>query len=200
MQFEGVMVGITPKINGQALPEHLGGYLPASYEITKLLKDSDNMLDVTVDSRWSNVPPQGSPQGPKRIDYLEAGGIYRPVWLKAVPQIFIRDVFAKPVEALDPTRRVEVSCTIDAATRAKGVELQVVMRDGARVVARARQALSLEEPGDKHAVLTLSKLGNIRLWDVDLPHRMPSLPCCLSMAGRCTTIASASDFAMRDSN
>ena len=170
VQFEGVMVGITPKINGQALPEHLGGYLPASYEITELLKDSDNMLDVTVDSRWSNVPPQGSPQGPKRIDYLEAGGIYRPVWLKAVPQIFIRDVFAKPLEVLEPTRRVEVSCTIDAATPAKGVELQVVMRDGARVVARARQPLSLEEPGDKHAVLTLSKLGNIRLWDVDVPH------------------------------
>ena len=170
VQFEGVMVGVTPKINGQALPEHLGGYLPANYEITEWLKAGENTLDVTVNSRWSNVPPEGSPQGPKGIDYLEVGGIYRSVWLEAVPQIFIRDVFAKPVEVLNPSRRVEVSCTIDGDAPAKRVELQVEMRDGARVVARARQPLSFEEPGDKQALLTLSNLGKVSLWDGDKPH------------------------------
>src|SRR5262249_6558646 len=80
VEFEGVMVGVTPYINDHELPKHLGGYLPASYEITDWLKAGDNTLDVAVDSRWSNVPPEGSPQGPKRVDYLEAGGICRPVW------------------------------------------------------------------------------------------------------------------------
>ncbi|HEX7958943.1 MAG TPA: glycoside hydrolase family 2 TIM barrel-domain containing protein [Terriglobales bacterium] len=169
VEFEGVMVGVTPSINGHEMPNHLGGYLPASYEITEWLKDGDNTLDVTVDSRWSNVPPEGSPQGPKRVDYLEAGGIYRPVWLKAVPQMFIRDMFAKPVQVLDPTRHVEVSCTIDAASPAKGLELQVEMRNGGRVIARARQSLSLERR-ENPAVLTLSKLGNVSLWDVESPH------------------------------
>src|SRR5215471_6798865 len=148
LQFDGVMVGTTPSINGHELPRHLGGYLPFDYELTEWLKVGDNLLDVAVDSRWSNVPPEGSPQGPKRVDYLEAGGICRPVWLKAVPQIFICDVFAKPVQVLNPTRRVEVSCTIDAAAPAKGVELQVEMRDGASLVARARQFLSLERRGE----------------------------------------------------
>lgn len=170
VEFEGVMVGVTPYINGHELPKHLGGYLPASYEITEWLKGGDNTLDVTVDSRWSNVPPEGSPQGPKRVDYLEAGGIYRPVWLKSVPQIFIRDMFAKPVQVLNSTRRVEVSCAIDAAAPAKAVELQVEMRDRASVIARAGQSLSLERHGDNQAVLTLSKLGNVSLWDVDSPH------------------------------
>ena len=169
VQFEGVMVGVTPNINGHELPKHLGGYLPANYEITEWLMD-DNMLNVTVDCRWSNVPPEGSPQGPKRVDYLEAGGIYRPVWLKAVPQIFIRDVFAKPVEVLNQARRVEVSCTIDAAGPAQRVELRVEMRSGARVVARAGQPLPLEKPGEQQAMLTLSRLGNVNLWDVDSPH------------------------------
>lgn len=161
---------------------------------------ADNTLDVTVDSRWSNVPPEGSPQGPKRVDYLEAGGIYRPLRLKVVPQIFIRDVFAKPVQVLSSTRRVEVSCTIDAAAPAKAVELQVEMRDGPRVVARTRQPLSLEKPGDKQTMLTLSKLGNVSLWDVDSPHLYDLIATLLSTSNPCTTTGSASDFAMPASN
>ena len=72
------------------------------------------MLAVVVDSRWSNVPPEGSPDGPKSIDYLEPGGIFRPVRLQAVPPVFISDVFAKPVKVLDADRRIEVTCSIDA--------------------------------------------------------------------------------------
>ena len=169
LQFDGVMVGATPAINGHELPPHLGGYLPFEYELTQWLKHGDNVFDVTVDCRWSNVPPEGSPQGPKRVDYLELGGIYRSVWLKAVPQIFVRDVFAKPVQVLDPNRRVLVSCTIDAAAVERRVDVQVEMRNGSRVVARARQAVAIDKPGQKQLALTLEKLGNATLWDVDSP-------------------------------
>src|ERR1017187_1063829 len=89
LHFDGVMVGATPVINGHSLPQHLGGYLPARYEITDWLGDGDNVLAVAVDSRWSNVPPDGSPKGPAGVDYLEPGGIFRPVRLQGVPQVFI---------------------------------------------------------------------------------------------------------------
>ncbi len=115
LQFNGVMVGASPAINGHALPEHLGGYLPFQHEITNWLTDGDNLLALTVDSRWKNVPPEGSPRGPSSIDYLEPGGIVRPVNIRAVPQVFISDIFAKPVNVLDSNRRVEVVCSIDAA-------------------------------------------------------------------------------------
>ena len=108
-------------------------------------------------------------QRPKRVDYLELGGIYRSVWLKAVPQIFVRDVFAKPVQVLDPNRRVLVSCTIDAAAVERRVDVQVEMRNGSRVVARASQAVAIDKPGQKQLALTLEKLGNATLWDVDSP-------------------------------
>ena len=170
VRFDGVMVGAAPSINGHELPKHLGGYLPFEYELTPWLKDGENTLDVVVDSRWSNVPPEGSPEGPNRVDYLEAGGIYRSVWLKVVPHLFIRDVFAKPVNVPDPARRIDVLCRLDAATAAKRAELQVEMRDGARVVARGRQPVRLEKPGQQEVELTLSNLGNITLWDVDSPH------------------------------
>ncbi len=63
VQFDGVMTGTTPVVNGHPLPQHLGGYLPSRYEITSLLKSKNNVLAVEVDARWSNVPPEGAPAG-----------------------------------------------------------------------------------------------------------------------------------------
>ena len=169
LKFDGVMVGATPTINGQELPRHLGGYLPFEYELTKWLKN-ENTLNVTVDSRWSNVPPEGSPLGAKRVDYLEAGGIYRSAWLKAVPQIFIRDLFVKPVQVLDPSRRIEVLCTLDAAVLpAKSVQVEAQLQDGVRVVSKAVETVHLDKIGQSSLTITLPNLGNVALWDVDSP-------------------------------
>ena len=171
LRFDGVMVGATPAINGHELPQHLGGYLPFEYELTSWLKDEGNTLSVAVDSRWSNVPPEGSPVGAKRVDYLEAGGIYRSVWLKAVPQVFIHDLFAKPVQVLDKTRRVEVLCSVDAAAVPAGpVQLDIELRDGSRVISRAREAVHVDPPGKRDVTVTLSNLGNVTFWDVDRPY------------------------------
>ncbi len=171
LEFDGVMVGATPTINGHALPQHLGGYLPFRYELTEWLTAGDNVLALAVDSRWSNVPPEGSPVGTKRVDYLEAGGIHRSVRLQAVPPIFIRDVFAKPVNVLDAKRRVDVTCSLDAAIPAsKPVHVQVELKQDGRVVARARETLRLDKPGQTDVKLTLSNLGNVAFWDVDAPH------------------------------
>lgn len=169
-QFDGVMTAASPSINGQALPQHLGGYLPFRYEITSRLADGDNVLAVAVDSRWLNVPPDGSPKGPSAVDYLEPGGIYRPVHLSVVPQTFIADVHAKPVAVLDAARRVEVTCSLDcAALPAAPVEIRAELRDGARVVAHARRTVRLEKTGVTEAALMLANLGNITLWDNDHP-------------------------------
>jgi beta-galactosidase len=171
LEFDGVMVGAEPTINGHTLPKHLGGYLPFHYEITDHVKDGDNVLAVAVDSCWSNVPPQGSDKGPQRVDYLEPGGIHRSVRLRAVPQIFISDVFAKPFNVLDADRRLEVLCSIDAAAATdQPMQFQVELKDGARVLARGQQSVRVSKPGQTEAKLTLSNLGEIKLWDVDAPH------------------------------
>jgi len=171
LNFDGVMVGRTPVINGHNLPEYLGGYLPNSYEITNWIHDKENILAVKVDSRWSNVPPEGSPEGPKRIDYLEPGGIFRSVNIIAVPQTFISDVFAKPVKVLDSDRHIEVQCTIDAANvHPKPIQIQADLLDGDKVISSTKEEMKLEKIGETEAKLTISKLGNIKLWHVDTPN------------------------------
>ena len=163
VEFDGVMTAATTYINGTTLGEHLGGYLPFRYETTKHLVHGDNLLAVAVDSRWKNVPPDGSPKGRISVDYLEAGGIYRPARLAIVPELFLSDVFAKPVDVLDAKRRVEVACTIDGAIGA-GTEIRAELLDGERVVARTQEAVK-----GSAALLTLANLGNIGLWHPDSP-------------------------------
>ena len=171
LHFDGVMVGATPTINGGELPKQLGGYLPFRYEITDLLVEGDNVLAVEVDSRWSNVPPEGSPMGPKRIDYLEPGGIHRSVRLQAVPKIFIKDVFAKPVQVLERSRRIEVVCSLDAASGIDNpVQVEVELRDETGLVSRIRESVHIQKTGESDVKLTLANLGNIKLWDVEAPH------------------------------
>ncbi len=171
LKFEGVMVTANASLNGTALPVHKGGYLPFSYEVTSLLRKNDNVLDLKVDSRFQNVPPEGSPKGTSAVDYYLPGGVTRGVSLYAVPQIFISDVFAKPVEVLQSSRRIEIACEIDAALVPESqVHLEVKLMDGTRVVSSVRKGAVISEAGKTQTGLTLLSLAGVQLWDVDAPH------------------------------
>lgn len=173
LDFEGVLSAATLWLNGDSLGEHRGGYLPFSHEVTGRLRERDNVLAVVVDSRWLPVPPSGHPGGSAGVDYMQPGGIYRSVAVRAVPQVFVADVFARPVSVLDPERRrVEVECTLDAAGAAAGdAEVVVELRSAAgAVVARETVAVELTGPGSVTGQVTLSSLGEVALWDVDEPN------------------------------
>lgn len=170
VKFDGVMVSSDAFINGTPLPTHKGGYLPFTYELTPSLKASGNVLDLKVDSRFQNVPPEGSPRGPHAVDYYLPGGIIRGVSLYAVPQIFLDDVFAKPVDVLKPTRRVEIACSIDAAVAAHGpVHLEAKLMDGTKVISSVRREVTITQAGKTDVALRLTGLGDAKLWDVDAP-------------------------------
>ncbi|HEX6463147.1 MAG TPA: glycoside hydrolase family 2 TIM barrel-domain containing protein, partial [Vicinamibacterales bacterium] len=170
LRFDGVMVGATPVVNDHRLPTHLGAYLPFEYEITQAVMPGDNVLAIAVDSRWTNVPPEGSPRGPRSIDYLEPGGIPRPVTLRVVPHTFISDVFARSTNVLDPSRRLEVTCSIDAAVpSSRPLRMEARLLDGSRVVARADDRVTVEHPGLITVDLTLSNIRDVKLWHIDSP-------------------------------
>ncbi len=57
--------------------------------------------------------PEGLPGCVHAVDYFVTGEMIRGVSLYAGPRVFISDVFAKPVDVLKQTRRVEIQCTLD---------------------------------------------------------------------------------------
>ncbi len=171
VDFAGALTAATPTFNGHAMPQHLGGYLPFSYELTDHLVARDNVLAVNLDATWQNVPPEGSPAGAPAVDYFEPGGLYRDVSLRMVPQTFIADLFAKPLDVLDPaSRRVQVQCVVDAAFAVPApVQVTVALLDGGTVVDQASVPVTIDSAGQVTADLMLDQVGNVDLWDVDTP-------------------------------
>ena len=86
--FEGSMTDTEVWINGRSAgPVHQGSFYRFKYDITPLLKfDGPNLLEVTVSKESSNA----SVNNAERLgDYWNFGGIFRPVYLEALPQAFI---------------------------------------------------------------------------------------------------------------
>src|SRR6185369_2189384 len=163
VDFGGVMTAAKVFINGKSLGEYRGGYTPFSSELTKDINwNGDNVLAVEVDStERKDIPPFGN-----LVDYLTFGGIYRDVQLRAVPQTFIENVFARPVNVLEADRSLRARVYLEGAGAAK-FALKVELRDGEKTVASKSQDIPAAN-GPFHEI-TLSNLGNVELWDVSSP-------------------------------
>lgn len=169
LHFDRVMAGAAPVLNGHALPKHLGGFLPFEYEVTDLVTKQDNLLSLAVDARWLDAPPSGSPMGPSSIDYMLPGGINGSVNLRAFPEVFIRSVFARPLDVLKETRRLDVVCQLDGGGKLQApARLLVTLRKDGEEVASASKLVRIDKT-DPEITLTMHQLGNIRLWDVENP-------------------------------
>ena len=89
VDFEGVMTDAQVTINGQSAgPMHQGGYYAFRYDITRLLKPAGekNELQVDVDDDSMNDSVN---RAERRADYWNYAGIFRPVYLEAVPKTFV---------------------------------------------------------------------------------------------------------------
>jgi beta-galactosidase len=167
VDFAGVMTAAKVTLNGHNLGEYRGGYTPFSFELTKQLNwTGDNLLAVQVDStERADIPPFG-----QNIDYLTFGGVYREVTLRAVPDTYFENIFAKPVNVLSPDRRLDVECFLGAPTgaQAESFILKVELLDGEKVVAAASRDIHPTSGGEAHS-LSLDKLEEAVLWDLEKP-------------------------------
>ncbi|TDE14911.1 glycoside hydrolase family 2 protein [Jiangella asiatica] len=167
LDVDGAMTASTVWCNGVLVGEHLGGYTPFSMELTaQVARDRPNVIAIRVDAtERPDIPPFGG-----RMDYLTFGGIYRDVTLRLVPQVFVADVFAKPVRVLEAERAIEVSCELDADGAVPGpLSIEAELRDGARILARSQREVRVSDRGTATVDLLLENLGDIELWDIDRP-------------------------------
>ncbi|MFZ1005544.1 MAG: glycoside hydrolase family 2 TIM barrel-domain containing protein [Candidatus Sulfotelmatobacter sp.] len=169
VDFEGVMTASTVWLNGTRLGEYKGGYTPFTFELTPHLDfDGENILAVDVDSsERPDIPPFGY-----EIDYLTFGGIYREVSLRVVPGTFIENIFAKPKDVLSEHPGLDVDCHVLNLEAAESLRLEVVLRDGDRVVEKGSQTIPASAASSEAVVHTvrLASLKSIKLWDLAHPN------------------------------
>jgi beta-galactosidase len=186
LDVAAALTSFTPVLNGQTLSGNVGGYLPFSVELTDHLSTDGNVLAVTLGSQFNfDVPPdRPAPYDPRSVDYWQQGGIYREVQLRVVPQVFISDVFAKPVNVLDASsRQLDVEYTLDAAVVPPGsASIAVEVLDGTRVVASASAPVAISATGQVTGTVTVPGLSDITLWDVGNP-KLYTVTTTLHVAG-----------------
>lgn len=171
LEIGAAMTAATLTLNGQKLGEHFGGYLPLHYELTDNLKDGENILSVILEARFDiNVPPDKPGKSPLSVDFWQPGGLYRTASLHIVPQVFLKDVFAKPVNVLDNNRTVEIECLLDAAIVPKGrLKVKAALYDGEKKLTEVTAPVKLTEAGQKTIRFVLNNIHDIQLWEPDHP-------------------------------
>lgn len=90
--YEGVLTDTATLINGQSVgPTHQGGFFEFSYDVTPYVVAgaATNVLNVTVNELSANASVNNAE---REGDYWNFSGIFRPVYLKAVPQAYIERV------------------------------------------------------------------------------------------------------------
>src|SRR3954465_12324085 len=87
--FDGAMTDTEVWVNGQSAgPIHQGSFYRFKYDITPLVKFGEsNLLEVTVSKFSSNESVNRAERF--GVDYWVFGGIFRPVYLEALPAQFI---------------------------------------------------------------------------------------------------------------
>jgi beta-galactosidase len=176
LDFQAALTGSTVTLNGTVITSNVGGYLPFSAEVTGDLKPAGNVLAVTLDSTFNlDVPPdRPAPYVSTSVDYWQPGGIYRDVQLRAVPQVFLADVFARPVNVLEETtRQVVVQVTVDAGLVPAGpatVAVELTDPDNSnKKVAAGTVPVTITATGQTTVTLTLDGPSDVTLWSPDNP-------------------------------
>ncbi len=171
--FDGVMTDTEVWVNGKSAgPKHQGGFYRFKYEITDLVKTGANLLEVTV----SKVSSDASVEDAERLaDYWVFGGIYRPVYLEAVPKQFVEWI---AVDArADGTFRADVH--LNGSGDADAVLAEIFGPQGIALAPPFRTKL----PPGQETVTLQTQVRRHKTWTAETPN-LYSVRVLLRQGGR----------------
>ena len=174
--FEGVMTDAAVKVNGvSAGPVHQGGFYRFKHDVTSLVKfgegaANDNLLEVEVAKVSADPLTELAERGG---DYWVFGGIFRPVWLEAMPAAAAIDQVAIDARA-DGSITADVVLSAVPSGRVDGLtaeplrlEAQVLNAEGAAVGVPLAETLTA---GGSGRVRLAGRLDAPRTWNAESPN------------------------------
>lgn len=169
LHFEAVDYACACYVNGKRIGEHVGGYLPFSFDVTDALRAGENELALCVfDPSDEGVQPRGKQKLERGgIWYTAQSGIWQTVWLEWVP--------ARHIEALEIDARADAGQLVlvmevtggvggDGCADTAALPLVVRVFDGSAEVGRA----AIDAAAGMH-VLTVN-VPQPHVWSPDDPH------------------------------
>ena len=158
--FDGSMTDTEVKINGKSAGEiHRGAFYRFKYDITSLLFfDKPNTLEVTV----SKMSSDASVNNAERLaDYWVFGGIFRPVFLEAIPKQYIDYV------GIDAKHDGNFSMLVRVKGLDRVANLSTMIRDEKNnLVVRIEGSSAIRDS----SLTVFSRIPNIKPWTSETPH------------------------------
>lgn len=158
--FEGSMTDTQVSINGKQAGEiHQGGYTSFKMEITRLLKfNKENILEVTVRKESANKSVNDAE---RYADFWLFGGIFRPVYLEALPDKYI-EKFAVNAK-MDGSITAEVFLSEPYPDAVASVEVKDI--NGKIVGSIASRRINPKE----NKIHLAGKIDNVKPWSAESP-------------------------------
>ncbi|GIE95410.1 glycoside hydrolase family 2 TIM barrel-domain containing protein [Paractinoplanes rishiriensis] len=158
LRFEGVTSGFFVWVNGGYAGYDQGGYTPAEFDVTSLLKAGRNQIAVQV-HRW------GSGAYLEDVDQWRYSGIFRDVWLYRTEPAYLRDAYLT-TDLDDQYRDATLTARVDVAGPAGGYTVRANLRDPS-----ARTVTTAEADGEAGAQVALSvPVRNPAKWSAEDPN------------------------------
>jgi beta-galactosidase/beta-glucuronidase len=160
--FDGSMTDTKVRINGRSASddEHQGAFYRFKYDITDLLKfGKKNVLDVVVSKESKNASVN---LAERRADYWNFGGIFRPVFLEALPANHI-DYTSLKAEA-DGT--FEANVFLGSAAKDVSVEVTILDENGKKV----GSTIKAESVNGADKIHLSGQFNNIKQWTAETPN------------------------------
>ena len=142
LHFEAIMGKSRVTLNGRVVAEHFGGYLPIHAEVTGVLKEGENVLEVWCDNSDDPSYPPGKAQDV--LDFTYFGGIYRDAYLIETGEAYVADtdkggVWITSNLGSDGAWTVRADVTLGGET--KDAEVSLVYDDAGIVATQAAPAV-----------------------------------------------------------
>lgn len=155
--FQGSMTDTTATLNGKKVGFHQGGYTEFNFEITDAVQEGKNLLEVEVDSSSSNASVVAAE---RYADFWLFGGIFRPVYIREVPDEFVDRV------AIDAQMDGSINMDVftDGVQGAKQIRAQVIDAQSNKVGSVFSAAIS----GDQTRLS--AQLEGVQLWSHEIPN------------------------------
>lgn len=98
LHFGAVDYECVVAVNGKTVGGHKGGYLPFTFDITDVVKEKGNTLEVTVTDPTDTGTQARGKQSSKRggIWYTPQSGIWQTVWIEQAVQNYVRSFRVTP--------------------------------------------------------------------------------------------------------
>ena len=160
LHFDGVQTESEVFINGKSVGQHVNGYTPFHYNITKYLSKTNNKVAVRVsnpdvNSRWY------------------AGlGIYRDVKLSILSSTHIKPWGIKVVPQVQGNDKAEVDIEIQIentlpSRQLRTIEIEIISPDG-NIVGRDKKRIKLKADSQSDSLHTIT-IDDIQRWQLESP-------------------------------